>query len=226
MLCVAIMSWVVFLEIFGNPHRPRNYALLEKMGRQQELKAFDSLTAPSGMAYSPRSLYKKYYNLNPEDITLLNEELKRVYIGNLKDTSYNTYIQGDFRVLQARVLGEKDFISQGIAIQAQALVQPDTFHPPTPYLVLVEWILPGAPASAIASYQLGDSISLNKNPYYPLVLHAVRVPRAGDEPLISLSCVPLVYDSPITPTRGDAFNIAPPSRLNLRGSFPLFTKKN
>ncbi|MGJ8673975.1 hypothetical protein [Rubritalea sp.] len=225
MLCIAILSWVFFLEIFGNPHHARNYVLLEKMGRHQEVTGFDSLTAPSGKAYNPRSLYKKYYNLNPEDMALLNKELKRVYVGNLKDPSYNTYVQGQFRVLNTRVLGENDFIQNGIAIQAQALVQPDAFHPPTPYLVLIEWILPGAPASATQSYQLGDVLELRKNPYYPLVLHSVRVPRPGDEPLISLSCVPLVYDSTITPPRGDAFTITPAERLNLRGSFPIFTKK-
>lgn len=225
MLCVAILSWVFFLEIFGNPHRPRNYVLLEKMGRHQEVKTFDALNAPSGKAYNPRSLYKKYYNLNPNDMQLLNTELKRVYVGNLKDSSYNTYIQGEFRVLQTRVLNENDFIQKGIAIQAQALVPPDAFHPPTPYLVLIEWILPGAPASAAELYKLGDSLELRKNPFYPLVLHSVRVPRPGDEPLISLSCVPLVYDSSVTPPRAEAFSIIPAERLNLSGSFPIFKKK-
>ena len=198
--------------------------MLEKMGRQQKTKAFDSLSAPKGATLSPRSLYKKYYNLNPEDISLLNDELKRVYVGNLKDTTYNTYLQGQYRVLKTRTLGTDDFISNGIAIQAQALVQPDSFHPPTPYLVLVELILPGAPNSATQSYQLGDILELNKNPYFPSILHAIRVPRQGDEPLISLSCVPLVYNSKITPTRGNSFSIKPPSHLNINGKFPIFTK--
>jgi hypothetical protein len=222
--CLAVWSWVFFLEVFGNPHLPQNYALLERLGRQQKTKAFDSLTTPKGDTLSPRSLYKKYYNLNPEDISLLNRELKRVYVGNLKDTTYNTYLQGQYRVLKTRTLGPDDFISDGIAIQAQALVQPDAFHPPTPYLVLVEWILPGAPSSATNSYQLGDVLELNKNPYFPSILHAVRVPRPGDEPLISLSCVPLVYDSKVSSTRGKPFSISPPERLNLNGKFPIFTK--
>jgi hypothetical protein len=222
--CLAVLSWVFFLEVFGNPHLARNYQLLEKMGRLQEPTPFDSLNAPKGNTYGPRSLYKKYYNLNPEDIALLNSELKRAYVGNLKDTSFNTYVQGKYRVLNTRELGPEDFITSGIAIQAQALVEPDTFHPPTPYLVLLEWILPGAPASAVDSYQLGDLIELSKNPYYPSVAHAVRVPRPGDEPLISLSCLPLVYDSKIKPPRGDAFTILPPERLNLNGRFPIFTK--
>ncbi|MFC5052009.1 hypothetical protein ACFPK9_15510 [Rubritalea spongiae] len=225
MLCIAILSWAFFLEIFGNPHRARNYVILEKLGRKQEVKSFDTITAPSGKAYNPSSLYKKYYNLNPEDISLLNSELKRVYVGNLKDPSYNNYVQGEFRVLKTRVLDEQDFIQNGIAIQAQALVRPDAFHPPTPYLVLIEWILPGAPANAVESYQLGDLLELGKNPYYPFVLHALRVPRPGDEPLISLSCIPLVYDSKIIPPRGEAFSIEPAERLNLNGSFPIFKKQ-
>uniref|UniRef100_UPI003242DF66 hypothetical protein n=1 Tax=Rubritalea sp. TaxID=2109375 RepID=UPI003242DF66 len=222
--CLAVWSWVFFLEVFGNPHLPQNYVMLEKMGRLQKPKAFDSLTAPRGDTLNPRSLYKKYYNLNPKDISLLNSELKRVYVGNLKDATYNTYIQGQYRVLKTRTLGPEDFISNGIAIQAQALVQPDAFHPPTPYLVLVEWILPGAPASAVDSYQLGDVLELSKNPYFSSILHAVRVPRPGDEPLISLSCVPLVFDSKITTTRGKSFSITPAERLNLNGQFPIFTK--
>lgn len=222
--CLAVLSWVFFLEVFGNPHLARNYQLLEKMGRLQEPMVFDSLNAPKGNTYSPRSLYKKYYNLNPDDIELLNSQLKRAYIGNLKDTSFNTYVHGDYRVLNTRVLGADDFISSGIAIQAQALVQPDVFHPLTPYLVLVEWILPGAPASTIDSYQLGDLLELSKNPHYPSVIHAVRIPRPGDEPLISLSCIPLVYDSKITSPDGSKFSISLPKSLNINGKFPIFTK--
>lgn len=223
--CLAILSWVFFLEVFGNPHIPRNYALLDKMGRLEPVQSFDSLTAPEGTTLNPQALYKKYFNLNDEELSLLNQELKRVYIGNLKDSSYNTYVQGQYRVLSTRTLNENDFIREGIAIQTQALVQPDLFHPPTPYLVLIEWILPGATADATKNYELGDIIELSQNPYYSSVLHAVQVPRTGDEPLISLSCVPLVYDSAIEPSRGETFKIFPPNRLNLNGEFPLFTKK-
>ncbi len=223
--CLAVWSWVFFLEVFGNPHVPKNYQLLDKIGRLQKPQNFDSFDAPKGITHAPRSLYKKYYNLNPEDIELLNKEFKRVYVGNFKDTRYNTYIQGQYRVLKTRLLNDDDFITEGIAIQAQALVEPDAFHPSTPYLVLIEWILPGAPASTLKSYLLGDVLELNKNPYYPSVLHTVRVPRLGDEPLISLSCIPLVYGNKIKPPRGKAFSISPPERLNLKGHFPIFAKK-
>ncbi|MFC4994923.1 hypothetical protein [Rubritalea tangerina] len=222
--CLAVWSWVFFLEVFGNPHLPQNYALLEKLGRHQETKAFDPLTAPSGAAHGPRTLYKKYYNLNTEDFSLLNQELKRVYVGNYKDTTYNTYIQGQYRVLNTRTLNQDDFITSGIAIQAQALVQPDAFHPPTPYLVLVEWILPNAPASAADAYQLGDVIEFNKNPHFPSIIHALRVPRPGDEPLIALTCVPLAYEDKIKAPRSKPFSITPPERLNLKGTFPIFTQ--
>lgn len=223
--CMAVLSWIFFLQVFGNPHHPRNYELLAKMGRLQQPTPFDSLNAPKGLTFSPRTLYKKYYNLEPDDFELLNREFLKVYINNFKDTSYNTYVQGEFRVLKTRTLGSNDFITDGIAIQAQALVQPDTFHPPTPFLVLVELILPGARASAASEYQLGDVLELNKNPYYPSIIHARRITREGDEPLISLTCIPLVSKSKVTPPRGKPFAITTPQRINLSGQLPVFLKK-
>ena len=222
--CLAVLSWAFFLQVFGNPHHPTNYELLDKMGRLQKPESFDSLNAPKGLTYSPRTLYKKYYNLAPNDFDLLNKELQKVYVNNFKDTSYNTYVQGKFRVLKTRTLGKNDFITEGIAIQAQALVQPDVLYPPTPFLVLVEFILPGARASAANEYQLGDVLELNKNPYYPSVLHARRIDRAGDEPLISLTCIPLVYKSKVKPSRGTAYSITAPERINLSGQLPVFLK--
>lgn len=224
--CLAVLSWIFFLQVFGNPHQPRNYDLLEKMGRLQQPESFDSLNAPKGLTFNPRTLYKKYYNLEPTDFELLNKELLKVYVNNYKDTSFNTYVQGEFRVLKTRTLGMNDFITDGIAIQAQALVQPDNFHPPTPFLVLVELILPGARASAVDEYQLGDVLELNKNPYYPSVLHARKIAREGDEPLISLTCIPLVYQSKVSPPRGEPFSISTPQRVNLKGQLPVFMKSS
>lgn len=222
-LCLAILSWIFFLHVFGSPHIPRNYKLLEKMGRLQPIEDFDPLAPPVGDAHNPTTLYKKYYNLNDQDITLLNKELMKNYIGNFNDSRLTTYIQGSFRVLQARALGPDDLITNGIAIQLQSLVKPDQFHPPTPYLVLLEVILPNAPASALQSFQIGDQLELQKNPNFFSVLNVVRQDRSGDEPLISLSVIPLVYSS-VSPTTGKAVRISPPEKLNLYGTFPIFTK--
>lgn len=222
-LCLAILSWIFFLHVFGSPHISRNYKILEKLDRLQPIQDFDPLSTPTGDAHNPTTLYKKYYSLSDDHLTLLNHELKKNYIGNFKDSRLTTYIQGSFRVLQARKLGADDLVTQGIAIQLQSLVSPDQFHPPTPYLVLLELILPNAPESALQSFQAGDQIELQKNPNFFAVIHTVRQNRSGDEPLISLSAIPLVY-SAVAPSSGKSVPISPPDRLNLSGTFPIFTK--
>jgi Entner-Doudoroff aldolase len=39
-LCFAVASWLVCLEVFGNPEVPRNYEILRSIGRVPELKLF------------------------------------------------------------------------------------------------------------------------------------------------------------------------------------------
>lgn len=221
-LCMAIMSWVFFLEVFGNPHHPRNYALLEKMGRPLKVKDFTPLMHPPGTVNNPAILYKKYYNLNQADTRLLNSELLKNYVTNFKDTSLNTYVKGQFKVLQTRPLQANDLITDGIAIQLQSMVQPDEFHPPTPYLVILELFLPSTSTATQEAFQPGQLIELNKSPHFFSVLYCRRIERAGDEPLISLTAVPLAYQSTVKASAGTGYTITPPERLNLKGSFPLF----
>lgn len=223
-LCLALLSWIFFLSVFRNPDNPRNYKLLEWMGRLEPIAAFTALNPPSGDALNPTTLYKKYYNLTDGDRELLNKELIKNYITNFDDPSLNTYIQGEYRILQVRALTKDDIFQNGIAIQAQAIVKPDDFHPATPYLVLIEFILPNAPDSALDPHTItqGDLLQINKNPYHASVLYVDRIDRDGDEPLISLSVVPLVYETPFSTPSGVKLNIAPPEHLNLEGAFPVF----
>ncbi|GAA5495065.1 hypothetical protein Rhal01_01235 [Rubritalea halochordaticola] len=223
-LCLAILSWVLFLNVFQTPDNPRNYKILEWLGRLEPIEAFTALNAPKGDALSPPTLYKKYYNLTENDRKLLNKLLLKNYISNLDDTTLNTYIQGQYRILQTRPLTELDVISNGIAIQAQALVKPDDFHPETPYLVLIEFILPGTSNSATDPYTIskGDLLQINKNPFHGSVLHVERIDRPGDEPLISLTVVPLVYETPFTTPSGAKFKMTPPEHINLEARFPIF----
>jgi len=221
---LAILSWIIFLHIFNNPDIPRNYRILDRIGRLQPIISFNPLDAPKGNTHNPTTLYKKYYNLTQEEIDLLNKQLLKNYITNFKNHSLNTYIQGEYRVLQTRQLTDSDPIAEGIALQAQSLVRPDDFHPPTPYLVLIEIILPNASSSSITEILKGDLININKNPHHFSVLHVKRIERTGDEPLISLTTTPLVYTSSFSPPKGKKIKFAPPERLNLEAPFPIFKK--
>lgn len=221
-LCLAILSWIFFLQVFQNPDIPSNYKLLEKMGRLQPINAFTQLDAPKGSAHNPTTLYKKYYNLTQNDREALNKQFLKHYINNLKDYSFNTYIQGEYRVLQTRILTETDLIPKGVAIQAQSLVEPDEFHPPTPYLILIEIILPNAKIESLKEIVRGDQLDIAKNPNHFSIINVQRIERPGDEPLISLTVVPLVYESSFTPPKGKTIKITPPERLNLQAPFPIF----
>lgn len=219
--CLALTSWLLCLHIFNHPELPRNYEILRRLNRLPEIKAFEALEAPKGSAPDPKSLHTKYYNLSNKERSLLNDEFVKSYLGNFKENLLNTYLRGDYQVMKTRQLQSSDFIQQGIVIQAQSYVQPDIYHPPTPYLVVIELILPGAPAIAAEQIKVGDMIEINKSPHFASVLHAAIIERKGDEPIVYLSAVPLVYDSPYQPPRGDKFRLAAPKQINLNANLPI-----
>ncbi len=219
--CLALLSWMVCLHVFNNPELPKNYHILKRLGRLPKITEFAALEAPKGTTADPKNLHSKYYNLTDNERALLNQQLIRSYLGNFRETLLNTYLRGDFRVIKTRALSATDFIQKGIVIQAQAYVQPDTYHPPTPYLVVIELILPGAPEGAVEQIIAGDMIEISKNPYFVSVLHTEIIEREGDESIVYLSAIPLVYESPYTPPRGEQFQLSSPPNLNLEVQLPI-----
>jgi len=110
-----------------------------------------------------------------------------------------------------------------VAIKVEALLQIDKYTKAQTFPVWVELILPNAPSSAAEKIRKGDLIEINKNPFFASVLHVQRIERTDNDPIMSFSVVPLVYESPWNPPRDqEKFNISPPLKLNIDSQLPIF----
>jgi len=209
--------------IFANPQEPDNYKLLDKINRLEPIKAFSALEPPEGDIANTENLYSKFGSLNGKELELLNEELIKNYVTNYKQQTLNTYIQGDFRVIKSRPLNEKDRFTNGIAIKAEAMLQMNKFTEAQAFPVWVEIILPNAPTSAANNITKGDLLEINKNPFFASVLYVQRIERTNNDPIMSFTIIPLVYESPWNPPRDkEKFNISPPKKLNMDAKLPIF----
>ncbi len=221
--CLAVFSWMKIPPIFANPQEPSHYELLEKLKRLDPIKSFSALEPPDGDIANTQNLYSKFGSLTNEELETLNTNLIKNYITNYKQQILNTYIQGDFRVIKTRVLTEKDRFMSGIAIKAEALVKLNKFTAAQTYPVWIEIILPNAPASAAADITKGDLLEINKNPFFASIIYVERIERTDNDPIMSFSVVPLVYESPWNPPRNkDKFIISPPEKLNMNANLPIF----
>lgn len=209
--------------IFSNPQIKENYKLLEKINRLEPIKAFSALEPPEGDIADIENLYAKFGSLNTQERHLLNQRLIKNYITNYKQQTLNTYIQGDFRVIKTKILSKDDRFTKGVAIKVEALLQVNKYTKAQTFPVWVELILPNAPSSAAEKIRKGDLIEINKNPFFASVLHVQRIERTDNDPIMSFSVVPLVYESPWNPPRDqEKFNISPPLKLNIDSQLPIF----
>lgn len=221
--CLAVFSWMKIPPIFANPQDPENYKLLDKINRLDPIVAFSALEPPEGDIANTQNLYSKFGSLNRNELTALNANLIKNYVTNYKQQTLNTYIQGDFRVIKTRVLNKDDRFMTGIAIKAEALVKVNKFTEAQAFPVWLEIILPNAPASAARNIAEGDLIEINKNPFFASVLYVERIERTDNDPIMSFTVVPLVYESPWNPPRNkEKFNISPPKKLNMDAKLPTF----
>lgn len=193
------------------------------MNRLDPIKAFSALEPPEGDISNIKNLYAKFGTLSSIERDALNNNLIKNYLTNYKQQTLNTYIQGDFRVIKTRVLNENDRFMKGIVIKAEALVKKNKFTEAQLYPVWVEIILPNAPASAAKNIAKGDLLEINKNPFFASVLFVERIERTDNDPIMSFTVVPLVYESPWNPPRNkEKFNIYPPEKLNMEVTLPIF----
>jgi hypothetical protein len=219
-LCFAVMSWTVCLHVFGNPEVPRNYEILRKIGRLPELKRFTVLDAPNGNLLDPRGLYSRFFPLSADQLARFNIRLMRNYLTNFERPLALTYIEGDYQVEQVRQLGPEDFITQGFAIRARALVKPDDFTKPAPYPVVIDYLFPTTETAAAREFRPGDVLSINKSPNCAAIIHIGRTVD-GDDPLVCLTVVPNAY-GPYRVGDNITFGIEPPAEVRPGAKFPLF----
>lgn len=219
-LSFAVASWTICLHVFGSPELPRNYRILQKIGRLPELKRHTLADAPKGSVLDPAGLYSRFHGLAGDQAGRINARLMRDYLTNFQSPLAVTYIEGDFLIEGARPLGAADFITRGFAVRARAMVKPDDFTRPAPYPVVIEYLFPTGETGAIGGFRPGDSLSIGKTPDCAVILHISRLVEDGDT-LVCLTVVPIAYG---TRRAGEdvSFGIEPPAEVNPAAVFPLF----
>ena len=219
-LCFAIISWAVCLHVFGSPEIPRNYEILRKLGRLPHLKHYTTLDAPNGRLLDPKGLYSQFFPLTGEPLVRVNAQLMHNYLTNFSKPPAITYIEGDYQVEKIRDLGRPDFIPNGFAIRARAMVKPDDFTKPAPFPVLIEYVFPTLDTTAAQNFEPGNILSVKKNPNCAAVVHAARVVEAGEQ-MVCLTVIPIV-GGPYSLGDTTAFTLEPPVEVRPVAGFPVF----
>lgn len=219
-LCFAVASWILAIDVFGRPDVPHNYQILRDMDRAPKFKEFSPQGAPDGRVFSPPETYGWFFELGEEAYASLNSLYRRNYMRNFDDAHAVTYVEGSFQVLTTRPLGEGDFLPQGVAVRAEALVRPDDFSQEAPYPVIIELLVPTANKVAEAQFKPGSRFSLSRAPHLPVVMHVGRYMEA-DEPSVQVTLLPIGYGGLVTPS-GMSIKLEPPEWVRPEGALRLF----
>jgi hypothetical protein len=219
-LCFAVVSWMLCLDVFGNPENPRNYEILRKLGRLPELKRYTVLDVPNGNLLDPKGLYSKFFALTGDQVTRVNSQLMRNYLTNFERPLLLTYIEGDYQVEKVRELGKSDFLPAGFAIRARAMVKPDDFTKPAPYPVVIEYLFPTKEKATALPFNPGDTLEVKKSPNCAAIVHAERL-LEGDEQVVCLTAIPIAY-GPYRVGDNITFEIEPPAEVRPAAGFPVF----
>ncbi len=217
-LSFAIFSWSGCYYLFNFPEIPRNFEILQQVGRVGKVQAFTPLTAPATSSASPEELYELFYTLSEEKIAEFNKMLLRGYITNYEKIPVYRYLSGEFRILEVRALTEEDIISPGLMIQARAFVKSDKNEISSPYPMVVDYLIPTDATDAIDNFQAGDLFQVKKSLHCGSILHVKKEGRK-DDPTLKCVVVPLAYNVYITPDRQE-LTLTPPSKINISAPLP------
>lgn len=219
-LCFALVSWILCLQIFGNPEMPRNYAILKKLDRLPELKRYTVLDVPNGNSLSPTELYAKYFGVEEEKRRELNSLLLRNYLQNFEKTLLLSYVEGEFEVAEVKKLGRGDFFYPGFALRAQAKVKPDDFTEAVNFPLVIEYVFPTDQQSAVYDFAVGDILEVSKNPNCAAVIHVARA-VLNEEEALQLTVIPIAY-GPYRIGQERTFTVEPPEVINPGVGLPIW----
>ena len=218
--CVATLSWVLCLHVFGHPEIPRNYQILTKLGRTDPPVGFSLQEAPPGESADPRALYRRYAELDANSLSSLNSALMRNYLKGLAEPGLIQYVEGNFIVTEVRPLTEADLFHPGFAVRGQAMIQPDEFSEAAPWPVTIDYLFPTKNSTAQKWFRVGDQLAVSKVPNCAMVLRVARDER-GDTPVVQMTVVPIAMGE-YQVGKENEFTISTPEKLNPATSFPVF----
>jgi hypothetical protein len=220
--CLAILCWLMCLHVFGHPEIPRNYRILEKLGRTDPPVGFSLQEAPPGEAADPRALYRRYGELPTPALASLNSALMRNYLKSLDEPGLIQYVEGEFVVTDVRALNDDDLFHPGFAVRGQAMIQPDEFSEAAPWPVTIDYLFPTHDLAAREWFRPGDQLAVSKVPNCAMVLRVVRNDQ-GDTPVVQLTVVPIAMGDYQVGEESE-FTVSTPERLNPAASFPVFSE--
>ena len=218
--CFSILCWSLCIAIFNNPEVPRNYEILKKLGRLPEHKAYTSQTAPKHPTGSAAALRKSYLEFTDKEIGTLNNSLMHSYLTNFRTNTFCAYLQGTYKVTNARKLTQDDVISEGFAVQLRAHIQPDEYSELAPYPVIAEIIFPTPYADSYKGFHKGDMLEIDITPHFASLLHVEKWVQEDDDTILIFTAVSLA--SKLRPPHEGPFDLIPPKEVNLGANYPLF----
>lgn len=219
-LCFAVMSWVFCLQVFGNPEVPRNYRILQAIGRAPEFKLYPAAKVPNGDAWLPKEVYSRCIPMSQRSLTDLNHALLRNYLMRCANSKMLKLLEGRFRIEAVRKLGAGDFLSHGLGIRMVALEQPDEFTPPAAFPVMVDLLVPTeADPTAI---KVGTTLQVARKPHAIAVVH-VDIQSIHDDPTVCVTSVPIAAGKlPIGGSGSSPIAVAPHGLISPGPIQPLF----
>lgn len=221
--CFTILCWSLCISIFNNPEVPRNYEILRKLDRLPEHKAYTSQTAPKHPASSAPTLRKSYLDFSNKELATVNRSLLHSYLTNFRETTFCTYLEGDYQVTGIRKLTQGDIINEGFAVQLRAYIQPDEYTDSAPYPVIAEIIFPTPYTDSHKGFHKGDMLELGITPQFASLLHVKKIEQKDDDTIVVVTAVSLA--SRLRPPHEGPFDLVPPKKLKLDAAFPLFPAK-
>ena len=219
-LTFAILSWAGCYYVFNFPEIPRNFSILEKIGRIGTIKAFTPLNAPGTKSATSEDLYELIYSLDDEKIHKFNQILKRGYITNYEKIPVYRYLQGEFRILDVRQLNTNDFIYPGLLIKARAYVKTDKNDLSSPYPLIIDYVLPTKIDGVEKNFQVGDLFEVEKSKHCASIINVMKEGRKED-PTLRVVAVPLAYNIYISPDK-TKIPMSAPEGINVNASLPMF----
>ena len=217
-LCFALTSWLVCLEVFGNPEVPRNYEMLRRIGRIPEIRLFAADDLPDGVTLDAEGLYSRFYPSPKDQLKKFNARMMRNYLTNFDGPEAVVYVEGEYRIEKVRKLKDGDFISSGLVVRACAMVSPDEGLDPRPYPVWLDCVIPTSDAAVERAFPIGGTLKLGGASKVTL-MHVGRIGGAAGEALC-MTVTPLTAGG-FRAGEDQRIEIKAPARVRPGAVFPL-----
>ena len=219
-LSFAVLSWAVCLHVFGYPEVPRNYAILEKIGRLPKPVSIPLSKAPDAEVYDIKRQYEQFIGLDEANLKELNRDLMRNYLKELDESALITYVEGLYSIEHARPLTEKDLITEGFAVRARGLIKSDEFSSPSPYPVVIDVLFPTHDGGALGQFHKDEELTISRIPDCAIIMHVSKL-IVRDEVVVCLTVVPISHGENHAHSGRD-FLTSAPELINPAAKLPVF----